>query len=217
MLKNVLIGAASLAISALVVAPAAATVVAFDVNTAFSGPTSAGTAPFIRIEFDDAIVPDKVRMTATAPGLDVSEWVARIDFNMDPALDPTALTFSNFQILSGIMLQPLAFRGSNQFEADGGGLFDWELVFSVSGGGFARRFNQGESFSFDLDGIPGLTANSFNFLSATPAPNGQYPTAMLIQGIGPDMLEGWHSVPEPTGTSLAVIAMGTLAARRRRR
>ena len=216
MLKHVLIGAAGLAVSALVVAPAEATVVAFDVNTAFSGPTSLGTAPYVRIEFDDAVAPGFVRMTASAPGIAAEEWVARIDLNMDPALNPSGLTFSNFQILSGTLLQPLAFLGADQFEADGGGRYDWELQFAVSGGGLTRRFNQGESFSFDLNGIPGLTANSFNFQSATPAPNGQYPTAVLIQGIGPDMLEGWHSVPEPTATSLALIAIGALAARRRR-
>jgi hypothetical protein len=217
MLRRPLVGIASLAASALVGTSAEASVVTYDVNTAFSGATSAGTAPYIRLEFDDEAVPGSVRMTASAPGLDPTEWVARIHLNMDPALDVTQLTFSNYEILAGNLLQPLAFLGADQFEADGGGFYDVEFQFAVSGGGFSRRFNQGESFRFDLGGIPGLNANSFNFVSAPPAASGQHVMSTLIQGIGPDLLEGYHTVPEPTASALVLIAMSALASRNRRR
>jgi hypothetical protein len=202
-------------IAVVAAAPANATVVTFDVNTAFSGPLSAGTAPFLRFEFDDEIVPGMVRMTASAPGLHESEWVANVHLNIDPAFNSSALTFANFQILSGTMLQPLAFLGNDQFEADGGGLFDLEFQFAVSGGGFTRRFNRGESFSFDLGGIPGLNANSFNFLSIPPAPNGVQLMSALIQGIGANADDGFHTVPEPATPFLVLAALAAQALRRR--
>jgi hypothetical protein len=190
--------------------------VTYDVNTAFSGALSAGSAPFVRLEFDDGAVPDGVRMTTSAPGLNPAEWIARINLNLDPAFDATQLTFANFEIHSGTMLQPVAFLGTDLFEAGGGGLFDFELQFAVSGGGLTRRFNQGESFSFDLGGIPGLNANSFNFASAPPAANGVPLMSMLVQGIGPDALEGFHTIPEPGAALLALAALGTRALSGRR-
>jgi hypothetical protein len=205
-----------LAASALAVSRAGATIVTYNVNAPFSGAQSGGTAPYVQLTFDDQIAPGSVRMTANAPGLEAAEWVARIDLNMDPALDVTQLTFSNFQILTGTLLQPLAFLNANAFEADAGGFFDWELQFAVSGGGQTRRFNQGESFSFDLGGIAGLNANSFNFPSAPPATNGPQLLSVLIQNIGPDALEGFHTVPEPGSGSVVLLAFGIVALRRRR-
>ena len=217
MLREALVLTAGLAASALAAPRAAATIVTYDVNTAFSGAQSAGTAPYVRLVFDDEATPGFVRMTASAPGLEPAEWVARISLNLDPALDVTQLTFSNYEILSGTLLQPLAFLGTDEFEAGGGGQFDWELRFAVSGGGQTRRFNQGESFRFDLSGIAGLNANSFNFPSAPPAPNGQQLLAVQIQNIGPDALEGYHTIPEPATGALVLVGLGALASRRRRR
>ena len=97
-----------------------------------------------------AIVPGAVRMTASAPGLDVTEWVNNIHLNLDPATSPLDLFFGNFTINSGTLLQPVISRGTDLFESGGGGMFDLQFQFSVSGGGFTRRFNQGESFSFDI-------------------------------------------------------------------
>ena len=201
---------------ALVAAPAQATIVSYDITTAFSGAQSFGTPPLIHIELDDTAAPGAVRMTASAPGLDPTEWVARLAFNLDPTFDASQLTFNNFEILAGTMLQAVASRANDQFECDNGGFFDLQFVFSVSGGGFTRRWNQGETFRIDIGGIPGLTANSFNFPSTPPATNGTQPVALLIQGIGPLAEEGWHSVPEP-GSALALLAVVALSGVRARR
>ena len=213
---HLLVGAVGLAASVLFMATVSATVVVYDVSQAFGGAQSGGTAPFVRLAFDDAAAPGAVRLTASAPGLDVTEWVARIHLNLDPAFDASQLTFGNFEILSGTMLQPVAVRGRDVAEADGGGLFDVEFQFAVSGGGFARRFNQGEAFRMDLGGIPELNANSFNFLSALPAANGQQLLSVQIQGIGPEGLEGHHTVPELTTAGAALTAVGGLVLGRRR-
>jgi MYXO-CTERM domain-containing protein len=193
---------------------AAGTIATFDVSAAFSGAQSQGIPPFIHLEFDDAIAPGAVRMTASAPGLNASEWVALMHLNVDPAIAPTDLFFSNFVIHSGTMLQPIISRGANAFEADAGGFFDLQFQFSVSGGGFTRRWNLGESFSFDITGPPELNANSFGFFSAAPAANGVQALSLLIQGIGANAEEGYHSVPEPGAGALALLALTALARRR---
>jgi hypothetical protein len=211
--KYLLTGIVGLAASALITARAEALIVTHDINTAYSGAQSAGTPPFIQIAFDDAIAPGAVRMIATAPGLNASEWVARIYLNLDPALDVEALFFSNFAVNMGTMLQPIIFTDNNGFEAGGGGMFDVEFAFSVSGGGFTRRFNQGESFQFDITGPPGLNANSFSFVSAPPAPSGVQAMGVLIQGIGANADEGFHTVPEPAG--MLPLLVGLVASRRR--
>ena len=216
MLKNQFTGCLILLACALVAPRAAATIVTYDVNTAFSGLTSAGTAPFIRLEFDDAVVPGSVRMTASAPGINAAEWVARMNLNLDPVISATDVSFSNFVINSGTLLQPLIFRGNDAFEAGGGGQFDLQFEFAVSGGGLTRRWNQGESFSFDINGPPELNANSFNYFSAPPAVNGTQLMSLQIQGIGPNAEDGYHTVPEPGVALLSLLALGATALRPRR-
>lgn len=215
MLKHVVAGAAGMAALALTSTAAPATVVTYNFNTAFAGALSEGVAPFLTLEIDDAVVPGSVRLTFSAPGLSETEYVQQINLNLDPALNSGDLTFTNFQIYSGVLLHPMVTLGNDTLEGGGGGLFDMQFTFAVSGGGFSRRFNAGESFSLDFDGIAGLNANSFNFLSTPPAANGIQLLAAHIEGIGASAADGWHTVPEPAAVSLALLGLGPSCLRRR--
>lgn len=112
---------------------------------------------------------------------------------------------------SGAFQAPAINLGVNAFKADGDGKFDIQLVFATSGGAApsADRFEGGESVSYAVTGIPALTAQSFNALSAPGGGQGAYVMAAHVQGIGADgSLSGWVApapLPEPSMMSLIVL------------
>ena len=101
--------------------------------------------------------------------------------------------------------------GNDAFVADGAGLFDMQLSFAVSGGGLTRRLNAGESFSLDFAGIAGLQAESFSFPSVPVGAAESQLIAVQVAGIGASESDGWHTVPEPTSTTILISGLGYVA------
>ncbi|MCJ7543961.1 MAG: PEP-CTERM sorting domain-containing protein [Phycisphaerae bacterium] len=172
-----------------------------------------GPTPWLTAQFDDHDTPGSVTLTLTGTNLSGTEFLRSGYFNLDPALNPGNLTFST-PTQTGMFDTPTISLGSNAFKADGDGFFDILLEFSTSDGP-EKRFTSGDSVSYAVGGIAGLTASAFNFISAPDgAGRGLYPTAAHVQNTG---VEGtgsaWVTVPEP-GT-LSLLALGGLALIRR--
>ena len=191
-----------------------AAILTFDHNFEFSGGSQpSGAAPWLRATFDDGGGSGSVTLTFTGLNLVNQEFVRFTYFNLDPAINPASLSFST-PTKVGAFSDPTIATGTNAFQADGDGLYDIRIEFDNSPP--ANQFGPGEAVTYTIT-APGLTANSFNFLSAPAGGSGPFPTAAHVQGIGSSgQFSGWTTqVPEPA--SLGLTALGALAGLRRRR
>jgi MYXO-CTERM domain-containing protein len=191
-----------------------AAIVTFDHNFEFSGGSQpSGAAPWLRATFDDGGGSGSVTLTFTALNLVDQEFARFTYFNLDPAISPAGLSFSA-PTKVGTFTDPTVETGTNAFQADGDGLYDIRISFDNAPPG--NRFGPGEAVTYTIT-APGLTANSFNFLSAPAGGSGPFPTAAHVQGIGSSgQFSGWTThVPEPA--SLGVAALGAVVGLRRRR
>jgi hypothetical protein len=177
--------------------------VIFDFDNAFSGTAPASTnTPWLEAQFQD-VTPGTVRLTVFNLNLSGSENIDQLYFNLATNLNPLALTFSGLNA-SGADL-PIISQGTNQFKADGDGKYDILFDFAQAGT-TTNRFDGTDTFTCLISGIPGLTANDFNYLSFPAGGAGPFFAAGHIQRIGAGSLSGWISatsagsvavVPEP--------------------
>ena len=104
-------------------ASANATILTYDLSVEFSGATPpAGAAPWLRATFDDGNTPGSVLMTLSTPNLTAVEFVSGWYFNLDPALDPTSLSFSG-PAKVGSFTDPVINLSTDAYKADGDGKF----------------------------------------------------------------------------------------------
>jgi hypothetical protein len=182
-----------------------------------AGTPPAGTAPWITATFDDSFGgPNTVRLFLTAPNLVGTENVKEWNFNFDPSLDPTLLSFSVVGVPGSV---PNAINtGVDAFQADGDGMYDIQFDFPPPPGSFAARFTTGETVVYDLTYISPISASSFNFFSTPGGGQGTFLSAAHIQMIGAGSDSGWIGVvPEPSTASLFALGLAALALRRRSR
>ena len=179
-----------------------------------SGAVPAGPGPWLAATFDDHGSSGSVTLTLTASLTGGGEFVSRVIFNLDPALDPGALAFSA-QATSGTFAAPIISTGANAFSAGGGSAFDVLVQFDNSPP--ANRFDGGDSVSFTITGVPGLTAGSFAF-SSVGGGGGTLPASAHIQGVGAAAQgSAWVSVPEPGSASVVALGLTSLLVHRPRR
>lgn len=189
-------------------------VVTFELGYQFNatGTPPTGPTPWLRATFDDGGTPGSVDLLLETPNLVDAESVFDWYFNLDPALDPTALAFSA-PIKTGLFADPVINTGVDAYMADGDGRYDIWFDFATADGG-ANRFGVGDSLEYTITGIPTLVASSFNFLSLDMGGYGPFYTVGHIAAIAPSNTSGWITVPEP---ATAVLMLGALALLRRRR
>jgi hypothetical protein len=151
------------------------------------------------------------------------EFVNEFLFNLDPALDPTALVFSA-PVKAGLFVAPAISLGADLFMADGDGMYDIRLVFNTSASHY-RKFGLAdppafvETVSYTIS-LATLTAHSFAFPSFDMGGVGPFGTAAHIADInGAGQDSGWITDPDfiPEPATLALLAFGGVALLRRRR
>ncbi len=202
--------------------------VTLDYSAEFSnGTPPTGSPPWLEAVFSDVGQPaNTVQLTLTAVNLSSTEFVSGWYFNLDPGLNPTSLTLT--QPISPNYSAPIIQLGGNAFKADGDGKYDILISFATEGG-VAQRFTAGDSITFTITGITGLTPGSFDFTSAPSGGHGPFFSAAHVQGISGG-LSGWVDgtpgpgpIPQtPDGGSTiallgsALLGMGILGSKLRR-
>jgi hypothetical protein len=191
-------------------------------------PASA-TKPWVLMTITDS-GPNSVTFKLTAPNLTGSESIDLFDFNLDPALANMLgnVSFTNL-LKTGSFDTPTISQIANGFKADGDGFYDFQLQFTT-GGNVDKTFTNGDSLQYTISGA-GISASSFNFLSAPGGGAGPFITAAHIQnttGAGHGG-SGWvadttggsfnNQTPEPSSLVLAVLSCfsGVWFVRRRSR
>jgi len=167
------------------------------------GQLSGGTAPDGNPPWLEAVITDNgqpantVQMTVSAGNLTGNEFVGCWYFNLNPALDPTGLSFS-VSGSTGTFSDPTIQTGANGFKAGQDGKFDMLLGFNT-GSDASAHFGAGDSVTFTITGITGLTADDFDWLSTPAGGSGLYSSAAHIEGITDDGASAWIN---PTSTLL---------------
>jgi hypothetical protein len=178
----------------------------------FDFKSAGGGSPLVSALFEDAGA-NGVRLTLTAPGLPANNSVQKLFFNLNPTMGPTALTITPIGSNGGVGSTLAA--DQDNFKTGGGGKYDLKLSF-----GNSPAFTTGDSLSFYINGIAGLTADEFFFLSTVTAGARENYAAVRIQmPLGfeivpgdPSVTPNLHSVPDTASTAgLACLGLGSLA------
>ena len=179
----------------------------------FSGVTPSGTGPWVDATFQNTT--GGVLLTINNAALSSGEFVSDLYFNLNPAAgNVNNLTFTLENSSAGVSA-PLVDTGNDSFKADGDGKYDILLQFSS---GKARQFGAGDSMTFLISGIAGLTAADFEQESAPSGGASPYYAAAEIQGCPAgngvcwsDPCDGPVPLPVPEPAPLAVMAVSFAA------
>lgn len=218
--------AAGMALAFALMAGTQAEALTFTLDQEFSGATApVGTPPWLSATFTQSGA-NTVRLTMSDVNLTDNEFVTSWFFNLNPAKDPTQLSFA---YVSGIVADAID-TDEDDLQADGDGLFDIRFEFPTAPP--AGRFGAGGTSVYDLI-LTGLLESDFNFVSQVGGGNGVFHTAAHVQGIGIADESGWIGdtngdgdgggdggpapIPEPSTFLLLGAGLGGLAMWRKRR
>ncbi len=200
---------------------AEAAIVPLDFGNIFSNTgTPANPPPWLKASFAD-VSPGVVELTISAVGLFDGEKIGEVYFNLDPALNPFQLMFSD-PVKTGSFSNPTITHGTSskpydQYKADGDGKYDILIAFDTTTAG---AFSNGESVKYTIT-LESLTANSFDFLSTSTGGSGPYLAASHIQDTsGITGNSAWvyavhgNQIPEPA--TIGLLGLGVLALRKKK-
>ena len=174
------------ALSVAGVLPASASTLTYNFGQVSGGTAPAGSPPWLQAVFTDNGLPaNTINLTLSAGNLSGGDFVTCWYFNVNPALNPTGLSFT-VSSSSGSFAGPSIQTGANGFKAGPDGKFDLLFGFTSTGDN-STRFTSGDSLTLTISGISGLTVNDFSALSTCAGGNGAYPSAARIVSDSP----GW--------------------------
>lgn len=185
--------------------PAQAATVTFEYTQSFGAVAPDGPAPYATATIVDTGV-DTVTLTMSVAATVNLADVTAMYFNLDPALDPTLLSFNRIGGTGPTAAQTTINTGVDAFRADGDGFYDILFDFPPPPGQQDGLFNAGEELVYEIS-LPGLDASAFNFYGA-PGPDignpGPFLSVARFQSTGFDQ-EGsdWvGAVPVPAAVWL---------------
>jgi hypothetical protein len=188
----------------------------FDNVFSYSGSASSPAEPGPWV---DATLQDNangVLLTVNNLGLSGGEFLSQLYLNINPLDNVQNLTFTFVSGTSGVNA-PTIQTGEDGFKADGDGKYDMLFNFATSNSG---RFGAGDSLTYLIAGISGLSSSDFKYLSTSAGgEHGPFYGAAHIQGIagetgsdsvwldpslGPQIIP----VPEPSPTAFTAVLLG---------
>ncbi len=175
-----------------------------------SEPRPAGPTPWLTADFENAV--GGVDLTISAKGLAGSEFASEVYFNIAPNLDQSRLKFTR-TASTGTFSTPTIDQasGDNNYKAGGNGKFDFRFEFGTAHG---TTFGSGDSVTYFISGILGLTANNFACMSTPTGGGGSFYAAAHVQSL-PNCNSTWikpgagpipSPVPEPSSIALCTIS-----------
>jgi hypothetical protein len=184
-----------LALSATSALSVSASTVGYNFGQVSGGTTPAGSPPWLQAVFTDTGLPaNTVNLTLSAGNLSGSDFVTCWYFNLNPSLNPTELNLT-VSSSTGSFTAPSVQTGANGFKAGPDGKFDLLFGFASTGDD-STRFTSGDSLTFTITGISGLTADDFSWLSTSAGGSGAYSSAAHIES-GSPIVSAWVN---PTST-----------------
>jgi hypothetical protein len=172
--------------------------------------------------FEDSS-PGQVQLIISAVGLSGNNSLDSLCFNFNPTFDAHNLVFTQTGSVGGITGS--ANTANDSYKVGGGsGKFDINLLFGPS-----HAFINGDSVTFDITGIGGLSVNDFLFLETPTAGRTRTYAAgslqelsgiQVVQGTPQDVQDG-RNVPEVSSTLgllvMSLVVVGVLARNRKMR
>jgi hypothetical protein len=160
----------------------AASTITYDFGQVSGDSAPSGTSPWLQAVFTDAGMPaDTVQLTLVAGNLANGAYVSSWYFNFDSTLNPTALNFA-VTGSSGSFTGPTVSTGANGFKAGPDGKFDVLFAFDSTGSD-SMHFTSGNSLTYTISGITGLSAEDFNWTSTSAGGSGIFASAADIPSI----------------------------------
>lgn len=192
--------AALLMVFGLAAGQAQATIVTYDLSSIFEGKAlPASTAPWLTATFDDGNSTGAVTLTLTSSLEDTSEFFSEIVFNVNPRINPSALTIN---YVSGTSATGIS-QGVNAEETDGSKGYDIKLSFATAA--TANRFDGTETAVFAIS-LAGLTANDFAYLNEGRGDSAH--VAAHLQGITGGLSTHIKDTPVPIPAAAWLLGSG---------
>jgi hypothetical protein len=188
-----------------------------ELSTVVTGATPGGITPYLSLEFED-LGGGSVEVTFNASNLVLSEFATKWYFNLNPTLNPDALSIA---YTSGVV-------GEHDTEANGfsaaGGSDDYDIYFAFPTANPDVQLGLDGDFAVYTFTLAGLTASAFNFNNAADTNGPNFYSMAHIQGVGRNAgLSSWVGAidkfdedledppsPAPEPASFALLGVGGL-------